>query len=434
MTNNVNHIKNEPELNREMQTMISGTSIAWSKAKEEIWPEMLEKMEGKASASHRTRVVYLQFKRLAVAAALLILLGIPAAMLFYTKTIHNSSELSVDVLLPDHSKVTVNTLSVLSYKPLLWRFARTVKFEGEGFFEVQKGKKFEVASKKGKTIVLGTQFIVYSRSNDYNVTCVSGKVKVVEASYQNEAVLTAGQKALLKPDGTFEIQEINTREDASNKTQNQVLEEELNDVLSTDNEQAEPIKRNLKQSVNQPGAVKQQVVEEPVNDEVPHSAKEQNNSQVQTVEEEKKQSQQNGTAQGQIGSNGNNLNQIQEKVKDQSTGTQVTSKKLSQTLTSEQKSILQNKQMSKEERYRAFMESLSDEQRKLLEEEKRAKQSQDDKNVSAETDNTKEQQKMQVREQVREGAGKETQQQQMQQNRENAGQGNEKSTGTGKGN
>ena len=65
-------------------------------------------------------------------------------------------------------------------------FSRKVSLEGEAFFEVNPGKKFEVVSKFGKTIVLGTSFNIYSRNSSYQVTCMTGKVKVIENTGRNE--------------------------------------------------------------------------------------------------------------------------------------------------------------------------------------------------------------------------------------------------------
>jgi ferric-dicitrate binding protein FerR (iron transport regulator) len=100
----------------------------------------------------------------------------------------------------------MNAQSMISYKPLLWKLSRTVKFEGEAFFDVTKGKKFGVVSEKGKTVVLGTTFNVYTRSSEYQVTCISGKVKVTEPVGNRTVTLGPGEQAELINDGTLAIQ------------------------------------------------------------------------------------------------------------------------------------------------------------------------------------------------------------------------------------
>ncbi len=81
--------------------------------------------------------------------------------------------------LPDGSIVTLNSRSSLSYNEDKWESDRLVKFEGEGFFEVESGSKFIVETSNGKVSVLGTQFNVYSVGTFFESTCYEGKVSVV---------------------------------------------------------------------------------------------------------------------------------------------------------------------------------------------------------------------------------------------------------------
>ncbi len=113
-----------------------------------------------------------------MAAAVALLVGISVLMQVYTKTITIPAGQHSHILLRIMSHVRLNAQTTLSYKPLLWKFSRKVSLEGEAYFEVQKGKKFEVISTNGKTVVLGTSFNIYSRNNNYQVTCVTGKVRV----------------------------------------------------------------------------------------------------------------------------------------------------------------------------------------------------------------------------------------------------------------
>ncbi len=141
-----------------------------------------------------------------MAAGLALLIGMSALIGFYTKTVNVPAGQHLEVYLPDNSNVMLNAQSTLSYKPLLWKISRTVKFEGEAWFDVVKGKQFEITSGKGKTIVLGTTFNIYSSDSDYQVTCISGKVKVLEISGTREATLDPGQQAAINADGDFAIQ------------------------------------------------------------------------------------------------------------------------------------------------------------------------------------------------------------------------------------
>ena len=94
-------------------------------------------------------------------------------------------------LLPDNSKVVLNAGSEIKYKKWNWKNNRKLELDGEAYFKVAKGKKFEVTTVVGKVAVLGTQFNVKIRKNRFDVTCFEGRVLV---KYQEkELILTPGQ-------------------------------------------------------------------------------------------------------------------------------------------------------------------------------------------------------------------------------------------------
>lgn len=94
-------------------------------------------------------------------------------------------------LLPDNSEVVLNSGSKIEYKKWNWNKNRNLNLQGEAYFHVAKGKKFEVTTNLGKVAVLGTQFDVKARKKRFDVTCFEGRVKV---NYNNtEIVLTHGQ-------------------------------------------------------------------------------------------------------------------------------------------------------------------------------------------------------------------------------------------------
>jgi len=165
----------------------------------------LEKRLGNEPAA-RSVSLFRTWPGIAMAAGLALLIGMSALIGFYTKTVNVPAGQHLEVYLPDNSTVMLNAQSTLSYKPFLYKLARTVKFEGEAWFDVMKGKQFEIISDKGKTIVLGTTFNIYSRNSDYQVTCISGKVKVLEIAGTQEVTLNPGQQAAINADGALAIQ------------------------------------------------------------------------------------------------------------------------------------------------------------------------------------------------------------------------------------
>jgi transmembrane sensor len=182
---------------------IGRTHIGWEKSKEAIWAELEKKVDASGSAKHT--VLIRPWMKIAAAAMLALVTGISLFMQVYTKSMTIPAGMHSSLILPDGSKVVLNAQTTITYKPLLWLFTRKVRLEGEAFFEVNPGKKFEVVSKVGKTVVLGTSFNIYTRNSNYNVTCVTGKVRVSENTGRNEVVILRGQRAVLSSKGTLDI-------------------------------------------------------------------------------------------------------------------------------------------------------------------------------------------------------------------------------------
>ncbi len=107
-----------------------------------------------------------------------------------TATEYAENGIQNNFTLPDNSEVFLNSGSKIQYKKWNWGNNRALNLEGEAYFKVAKGKKFEVNTALGKVTVLGTQFNIKQRDNRFDVTCYEGKVKV---NYKDhELVITKG--------------------------------------------------------------------------------------------------------------------------------------------------------------------------------------------------------------------------------------------------
>jgi ferric-dicitrate binding protein FerR (iron transport regulator) len=93
--------------------------------------------------------------------------------------------------LPDSSFVNLNAQSQLTFKKNIWDYKRQVHLEGEAFFSVASGARFDVVTPEGTVSVLGTQFNVKNRGDFFEVVCYEGKVQVISDKRRNE--LTQGQ-------------------------------------------------------------------------------------------------------------------------------------------------------------------------------------------------------------------------------------------------
>lgn len=85
---------------------------------------------------------------------------------------------SKSVILPDNSEVILNSNSQITYKKKNWEDKRRLTLQGEAYFKVAKGKQFDVETALGQVGVLGTQFNVFSRNQDFRVYCYEGLVEV----------------------------------------------------------------------------------------------------------------------------------------------------------------------------------------------------------------------------------------------------------------
>lgn len=192
--------------------MTSGAQIEWNNSKEDIWAKMQPLMEQKKSK----RIFLTQQYGYAAAAGIAVIFGLLTFLSQFKTTVQVPVSERKTIYLPDQSKVILNAQTSLSYKPYWWFAQRAVKLEGEAYFEVTKGKKFEVISENAKTTVLGTSFNIFAREKQYFVTCFSGKVEVSSLRSENCKIrIKKGQQVFLKNDsilnaqGNFSVKEVN---------------------------------------------------------------------------------------------------------------------------------------------------------------------------------------------------------------------------------
>lgn len=167
------HIDN---LKRKDEPFFAKGNIVWEKSETEVWAELENKMDEKSG--RRSVSLFHRMVQWSAAAVILLLVGLLGVVNFYTKKVECLPGQHIVAELPDGSKVDLNAGSILEYSPFKWRFKRKLKFEGEAYFNVQKGSAFSVESTRGTTQVLGTSFTIYSRDEEYRVTCLTGKVQV----------------------------------------------------------------------------------------------------------------------------------------------------------------------------------------------------------------------------------------------------------------
>ena len=128
-----------------------------------------------------TKVVPLNWLQpfLKVAAALLVIVvGYGLYNAFLTENIQTEMASQSEFFLPDSSRVILNAQSDINYRAYNWQKNRSLQLNGEAFFEVAKGSKFDVKTALGTVSVLGTKFNVISRGEYLEVVCYEGKVQI----------------------------------------------------------------------------------------------------------------------------------------------------------------------------------------------------------------------------------------------------------------
>lgn len=116
---------------------------------------------------------------LKIASVVVITLGIYFTF-FNTNTIviETLASQQTTIELPDHSKVTLNAGSEVTYNKKDWDNNRQLQLSGEAYFKVAKGETFDVLTSQGVVTVIGTEFNVKQRSDYFEVQCFEGVVKV----------------------------------------------------------------------------------------------------------------------------------------------------------------------------------------------------------------------------------------------------------------
>ncbi len=168
-------------------------------SKDEVWEDLESRTK---EPEHSVRIIsFTPLYRIAVAASLLLILGMTGFFRFYTKNVYAPAGQRITFYLPDSSFINLNAQSLVSFHPYWFRFSRTVKLDGEAFFGVVKGNTFQVESELGETTVLGTTFNIYSRDKEYSVTCITGKVRVISMRKTQKVLLHPNEQAFINNDG-----------------------------------------------------------------------------------------------------------------------------------------------------------------------------------------------------------------------------------------
>ena len=139
-----------------------------------------------------------------IAASLILIFGLTFTGLYIGTNIFEKSntntvtagieQKNVEVTLPDGSKVFLNRNSKIEYPEKFSRQIRSVKLQGEAFFDIESntGRPFVVDAGTANITVLGTSFNVNTGHNRVEVFVTSGKVMLSSNSGNQSITLEQG--------------------------------------------------------------------------------------------------------------------------------------------------------------------------------------------------------------------------------------------------
>ncbi len=174
---------------------------------QKVWPQVL-----KAAQDGRSNLtfIYSRFRQVA-AVALIVIAG--SLFAYFMMQQHPKATTTIarktmagrtdSVLLADGTMVWLNRNSKLFYPEKFKGKNRTVKLEGEAFFEVAKNasQPFIIETNHSEVTVLGTSFNVDADTMSTAVQVSTGKVKVKSTHLDFETELLPSEMALVTADG-----------------------------------------------------------------------------------------------------------------------------------------------------------------------------------------------------------------------------------------
>ncbi|WP_274473743.1 FecR family protein [Mangrovimonas aestuarii] len=130
-----------------------------------------------------------------IAAVIVLCLGIYYYTITLNTHISTLASQTTSVILPDQSEAQLNAGSSITYNKSNWGDKREVQLNGEAYFKVAKGVRFQVKTELGTITVLGTQFNVKQRKDYFEVICYEGSVEV--QSTVRKTILKPGDQVLV---------------------------------------------------------------------------------------------------------------------------------------------------------------------------------------------------------------------------------------------
>jgi ferric-dicitrate binding protein FerR (iron transport regulator) len=143
-----------------------------------------------------------------VAATILLLFGIWRIWIYRPVTEVNVAKADhTEYNLPDGSQVKINSDSKISFNKKDFMKNRRLNLDGEAYFEITKGDNFIITTKHADIKILGTTFNVFSRGEEFKVSCLTGKIQVSDKN--TFVIIIPGETATIKDNSLIYFQDKN---------------------------------------------------------------------------------------------------------------------------------------------------------------------------------------------------------------------------------
>ena len=216
MKNDSENIKITPEefskMNSEEKIMkiTEGMVPPSGKPEHQVLDSLLSKIENVNPTKTIRFTKYFQ----AAAAVILAVIGMyTMSSIFSKEKIATKFAQQSEITLPDSSHVKLNAFSNIIWSRKHFAKTRLITLNGEAFFDVKKGNKFTIETNNGTIEILGTQLNVFSRNDEFRVSCITGKVRV--SSNNQQQIILPGEIAELTPLGLIKTNKNNIKQTIS---------------------------------------------------------------------------------------------------------------------------------------------------------------------------------------------------------------------------
>jgi len=167
------------------------------------WLKLQERIKSEHAVEQRQSTFTFRYSYIAAAASLLVLVALSVSVWFYynptTITLANMAQSNTIIrILPDGTQVFVGQNTVLEYPKRFVGKTRTVKLNGEAYFDVVKNhsKPFIINTSHADIRVVGTSFNLKASNEQVQLKVTEGKVRITLAANQKSALVQAGEAAI----------------------------------------------------------------------------------------------------------------------------------------------------------------------------------------------------------------------------------------------